>query len=366
MNVVFDARYRRESGVGRYVVELARELEQHGRLRYTFLRGRHEGSLGMRVPTHPFTVIDQLGVALAVRRLHPQLFHCPHFLVPLLWRGPLVVSIHDVIPLEYPESIGSPVARRLYPFLIEVACARALRLLVPSRATGNALERHGLAPHDRIVVTPYAAPMLAENHADRPIERSAFILYVGDLKPHKNVRTILHAYSGLTPGLRNRARLLIVGDGPDRDSLREQTIALGINEQVSFRGHVSDQELAALYAGAHFVVLPSLAEGFGFPALEAMARGVPAVVSEIPALREITAGAALSFDPHSPEALQVLLARLLEDDDLRADFSARGRQRAVAFSWAVTARLTEDAYEMALSGGEMRKEDDDEGGSRAL
>ncbi|MDQ2915092.1 MAG: glycosyltransferase family 4 protein [Chloroflexota bacterium] len=349
MTVFFDARYSGETGVGRYVIQLARQLEGHGRLRYRFLR-EYSAARSTDIPVRgrPFAAADQFRLALILRRLHPQLFHCPHFLVPILWRGPLVVTIHDVIPLDYPQSIASPFARRLYPLLVRLACARALRVLVPSNATGDALVQHGLTLRDRIVVTPPGPPLLVgPARSDNPA--GGFILFVGDLKPHKNLGTLLRAYSGLAPQFRRRVRLVVVGDGPEKKRLQERARSLGVAGNVVFAGHVEDSRLSALYAGALFVVLPSFAEGFGLTALEAMAHGVPVIVSDIPALRETTAGAALSFDSHDSDALRAALARLLDDDVLRTELAARGRRRAEAFSWSTTARLTEDAYEMALS-----------------
>src|SRR5438128_4517999 len=239
MSVVFDARYRSETGVGRYVEGLCHELERQERLQYTFLR-HVSARISLRLATSPLTVADQLGLAVALRRLRPRLFHSPHFLVPVLWRGPMVVSIHDLIPLEYPESVGSLAARRLYPTLVRHACARSLRILVPSNATREALLRYGLARSDRIVVIPYGPPLLAHGDPLKPDVPKA-ILFVGALKPHKNVLTLLRAYSGLPARIRDQAPLLIVGDGPERDPLRQARDRLGMTPHVRFLGHVPDR-----------------------------------------------------------------------------------------------------------------------------
>src|SRR5206468_3409104 len=130
---------------------------------------------------------------------------------------------------------------------------------------------------------------------------------------------LLRAYSGLPARIRDQAPLLIVGDGPERDPLRQARDRLGMTPHVRFLGHVPDRCLSTLYAAARIVVVPSLAEGFAFPVVEAMARGVPVVASDIAALRETTAGASLTFDPRNSEALRDLLMRLVEDDGLRAE-----------------------------------------------
>lgn len=351
MTVLFDARYPPETGVGRYVVELSRELKRSGQRSYGFLRRCAEaGTDDVGIATRPFTVPDQFALASTLRRHQPPLFHCPHFLIPILWRGPLVVTIHDVVPLEYPESVASPLARRLYPFLVRLACGRALRILVPSKATADALVRHGLASADRIAITPHGPPSFVETDRTRASVDGDYILYVGDLKPHKNIGTLLRAYSRLPPKLRTLARLVIAGHGPQGLELRELARALGVAERVIFVGHAADRDLSALYAGAELLVLPSFVEGFGFPALEGMVRGVPVLVSDIPALRETTSGAAITFNPYDADALGAGLARLLEDRALRVELGERGRQRAEAFSWRMTARLTEDVYELAISG----------------
>jgi alpha-1,3-rhamnosyl/mannosyltransferase len=356
VTVLFDARYPPETGVGRYVLELSRELKQRGRLTYQFLRAPAEAAThDVGIATRPFTIFDQFAVASTLRRYRPQVFHCPHFLIPIFWRGPLVVTIHDVIPLEYPESVASPLARRLYPFLVRLACRRALRILVPSKATADAVIRHGLACAEDIAVTPHGPPRVVETDRSGASGGGDFILYVGDLKPHKNIGTLLRGYSRLPQKLRTLVRLVIVGHGPQGRELREQAYALGLAESVVFLGHPGDRDLSALYAAAELVVLPSLAEGFGMPALEAMVRGIPVIVSDIPALRETTGGAAITFNPHDAEDLKTGLARLLEDQSFRVELGARGRRRAEAFSWTMAARLTEEAYELAMSGKVISK-----------
>jgi glycosyltransferase involved in cell wall biosynthesis len=191
--------------------------------------------------------------------------------------------------------------------------------------------------------------------ASSPIAGS-YILFVGDLKPHKNVPVLMHAYAHLPAGVRSSTRLVIVGDGPEKARLHARASELGIDAATAFLGHVPDRVLTGLYSGAAAVVLPSLAEGFGLPVLEAMSRGVPVVVSDVPALRETTADAGLRFDPRKPESLAAVLVDLLSDSSLRAEYGRRGRERAAAFSWERTAELTEAAYLQVLQSSREDRE----------
>lgn len=349
MSVLFDARYPAETGVGRYVTALERELRLRGTLAYRFVRSDRRGPDDVVLPTRPFHIADQLALAWGLGRARPRLFHRPHFLAPLLWSGAVILTIHDVIPLEYPNSIAGGFARRIYPRLLRLSCARASLILVPSRATGDALVRHGLATQDRIVVTPPGPPSVPTCDGDEPVAERASILFIGDLKPHKNVGTLIRAYGGLTSEVRNRAPLVIVGDGPEMPALREQACALGLAADVRFLDHVDEERLPGLYAAARLLVVPSFVEGFGFPALDAMTRGIPVAISDVPALRETTGGAAAIFNPNDPGELRSLLISLLEDDQACANLQTLGRERARAFSWSTTARLTEGAYRRALA-----------------
>lgn len=350
MKVALDLRYAPDTGVGRYAHELARPLAQRGRHDYRFLRRIVLDERTLVVRPGPYTLAEQIALPLALRRAKLDLLHCPHFIVPLAWRGPLVVTIHDVIPLDFPQAISSPLARASYPILLRYACRRAARVLVPSQATADALQRHALIREHRVVVTPPAPTSIGneEQLRELPVD-GPYVLYVGQLKPHKQPALLLHAHARLTAELRRGTSLVFVGDGPERRRLELLATKGGIAARVRFLTRVSDAQLSALYMRARAVVLPSRVEGAGLPVLEAMAHGAPVVISDAPALLETAAGAALVVAPMTPETLAAALQRLLGDDEIAAELRERGFARTRALSWEETARATEAVYEQVVA-----------------
>jgi glycosyltransferase involved in cell wall biosynthesis len=194
-------------------------------------------------------------------------------------------------------------------------------------ATRHILSAHGIAPGDR------------------------FILYVGGISPHKNIETLPDAFCGLmaTDAFRD-LKLVLVGDAQGDvffssfPSLRERINTRGVASQVIFTGFVPDADLPHWYSAARTLVMPSVDEGFGLPALESMACGTPVVVSRAGALPEVVGDAGLLFDPRSTAALQDALTRVLSDTPLHESLAARGLQRATQFTWRASARSAIETF----------------------
>lgn len=347
MTVAIDARYDPQTGVGRYVTELRRALRQGGRRHYLFLERNGKAAGVIHVRSKPFSLGEQLEVPLLLAAGRPRLLHVPHFLVPILWPGPVIVTVQDVIPLDFPDSLSSRI-RWLYPSMLRMACARAARIIVPSAATRDELVRRGLVREDRITVTPYAAPRLGEALGPTLVE-GPYVLSVALLRSHKNLPVLIRAFAALS-GYRRDLKLVIVGEGPERKGLARLSADLRVSDRVVLLGRLPDPAIAALYVHASVFVAPSLAEGFGLTVLEAMARGVPVITSTAAALVETAAGAALAFDPYRAEELSVLIKRVLDDDALRADLRTRGLQRVRALSWERMGDATERVYDSVLNG----------------
>ena len=178
---------------------------------------------------------------------------------------------------------------------------------------------------------------------DRP-----YVLYVGNVKPHKNIRTLLNAFAQLRTR-RNDLDLVFVGGSCKEDrSLSEQAERLGITGSIRDLRHISDEDLVCAYNGAEVLVLPSLYEGFGYPVLEAMACGTPTIVSSGGSLPEIVGAASLIVDPSRPEDLAEALSHVLRDPEMKRDLIAKGKINIQRFSWRATARKTLDIYEKVL------------------
>jgi len=272
--------------------------------------------------------------------------HSPHPLLLPSRSAAQVVTIHDLHFLAHPERTSAEI-RRDYPALVRAHATRADRVLVVSRFVAGEVQRLLDIPADRISVCSNGAPDWKGPPAQ--LNAAGYVLFAGTIEPRKNVSGLLNSYGRLLARRPNAPRLVIAGridaSVPDALAAIEQRPLAG---HVEYRGYVSSDDRESLYKGAQVFVLPSFDEGFGIPALEAMAAGVPVVVSNRGALPDVVGDAGLLVDPDDPDSLAAALARLLDDADLRAACARRGLERARHFTWAQTARDVRRAYEDAL------------------
>jgi glycosyltransferase involved in cell wall biosynthesis len=298
---------------------------------------------------------DLARLARAARGAELDAFLFPSMLTyfPVL-RVPTVVGLHDTIAQDLPE-LTFPRRRSRYLWALKqrVATRTAAHVFTVSEASRDAVARRvGLAP-ERLTIVPEAPDPVFHPRSRPELERvlSAigldgsrdFVLYAGGISPHKNIETLLDAFAGLR-GRRERPLLVLVGD-LEREtyvsaaaSIRRRIEELGLGSHVLLPGFVSDDALAALYTAATAVALPSLAEGFGLPAVEAAACGAAVVLSDLPAHRESLGNdGGLYFAPQDSAALTAALELLLEDVDARAALAARGRAAVAELTWDAAA-----------------------------
>jgi len=296
-------------------------------------------------------VVDLLRLTSAVRadRLDAFLFPSVYTYFPVIG-VPTVIGIHDAIVHELPALTISTRRERLAWRAKETLALRtAAGIFTVSEASRVAVaKRFGLAP-DRLRIVPEAPdevffprPSDAVDFARSGVglaSGESYFVFAGGISPHKNVETLLHAYARLSTIHDNVPRLVIVGD-LTTDSFLSSAAAvqslvttLGLEGSVLLPGYVDDAVLASLYSGATAVVIPSLAEGFGLPAVEGAACGAPMVLSDLPAHRETLDGGALFFAPTEPEALTTALVWLLDNPDQAGELAVRGQNRARALSW---------------------------------
>jgi glycosyltransferase involved in cell wall biosynthesis len=282
-------------------------------------------------------------------------------------RVPALVAVHDVIPERYPRLVFPNRRLEVYWRLkVLAATQRAALVLTVSRDAARGIARHLPVPRARIRVVGEAPdatfrppPSGSGSTAPSPVHKRLglsgnmpYLLYVGGISPHKNLDTLIESIGRLRAerGLGD-VRLVLVGDYAGDSfysaypALRALVAACGLEGAVLFAGHVPDEELVELYHGARALVLPSFLEGFGLPAVEALACGTPVVASTAGSLPEVVGDAGLYFDPDDPAGLDWALRRILTDPSLRAELAARGPMHASRFSWERTARLTLDAIE---------------------
>ena len=370
MKIAIDARKWRDYGIGTYVRNLVRHLAHIDRETTYFLFCARSDQATLRDLAENFVpVVDESGgyslrehysIPLQLHRLGADLLHSPHYVVPLLCRKASVVTIHDCIHLLFPQYLTQPGALSYAKYMMGRAISRSALVFTVSEASRHDILRFypDTAP-DRVEVVPNAIDQAilddpGEEEMDRVRERyqirGRFVLYAGNVKPHKNVDRLIAAFAMLKqrPGHED-VKLFIIGDETQRfASLRRAVEGAGIRQDVRFFGFVPATTLAALYRLASVFAFPSLYEGFGLPPLEAMACGTPVVTSNVSSLPEVVGDAAVLVDPYSVPDIALGIARVLGDEALAADMSARGRVRASHFSWERSAEAIHAGYMRAL------------------
>jgi glycosyltransferase involved in cell wall biosynthesis len=265
--------------------------------------------------------------------------------------GPIVVVVHDVIAEQLPQHVfPSRLSEAFWRLKLWAARRQATLLVTVSEASRRGIgERFGIAPKRIVVVGEGADPAfrplprdaaMAEALARFGLRERRFVLYVGGISPHKNLGSLLQAFAGVRkqPGWED-LRLVLAGDCSGDvfysayDSLRRQAALLQLGDSMIFPGYLADEQLVYLYNAAAAFVLPSLLEGFGLPAIEAMACGAPVVVSNRGALPEVVGPAGVVFDPGMPHGLPEALQRVLTDGALQEQLRRFAPARAAEFSW---------------------------------
>jgi glycosyltransferase involved in cell wall biosynthesis len=368
MRVVVDARKIDDFGIGTYIQGLLEALPAFGQpetLVAYLPPGRTPAAsavaawggraLWRTATAGPYSVTELWQLALAARGDRADLYHAPHYVCPPWLPCPAVVTVHDLIHLRFPVRHRHPLAPLYARVMLRVAVRRARRLITVSESTRRDLvERLGARP-DRIRVIPNGVGAPFEP-ADRPgavdptldqlgVVRPYF-LFAGNPLPHKNVARLLDAFAGLPPAL---GRLVLVGIPPAaRAQVEGLCAARGLGARVHVLAPVTTSVLAQLYQGATVVVCPSLWEGFGLAALEAMACGAPVVAGNRGGLPEVVGDAGLLVDPTDVDALREAMYTLAGQEPLRAALRARGLARARAFTWRHVAEATVAVYREAL------------------
>jgi len=305
---------------------------------------------------------EQVSFPLACRRLGVDLAHVPYFASPLFPAVPTVVTVHDLIPLILPAYRGSPLVR-LYTRLVTAAARKAQAIITVSQASQRDIVRCLHIPPERVHVTYEAA-----GEAFQPVEDEAqlvairqkyalperYLLYLGGFDQRKNLSTLLRAFA-LLVNKQQQVRLVIAGRLPGRDSplfpdSRRLVRELGLKERVIFTGWVPEEDKPALFSGATAFVFPSLYEGFGLPAVEALACGTPAIASNRSSLPEVVGEGGILVEPTDVGALAEAMEVLLADDTLRAELRQRALAQAAKFSWKQTALETLAVYRKAVGG----------------
>ena len=365
-HIGIDARltHYRVGGISRYITALIQAFERlqppHTFTLVQSRKSRRRLSASFRragawTPPHHPLERAALSLELAPRRF--DLLHSPDFIAPLRGGRRHVITVHDLSFIHYPEYITAE-SRHYYNGQIQASVRRADHILVDSEATkrdltdilavpADNISVHMLGVDERFVPLSRAACEPALRALDLP---EAYFLFVGTLEPRKNLVGLARAYRELKLEEPDAPKLVIAGrPGWHYEQLMSDLGAVGVNENLIIREAVADAQLPALYSRALALISPSFYEGFGLPALEAMACGTMPIVSRVASLPEIVGDVGLLIDPHDISSIAEALARALTDSHWRERQEQAALRRAAGFRWSDTARVALDCYERVLS-----------------
>lgn len=366
MRILFDARTATAHfpGIGRYVrcltEALLGSLETSDRMIVLTPPGRqlplpdNRVLIRRRSRIHALSPFSTGHLSRQIDRGAPDLIHLPFPLVPLVTRRPLVVTVHDCIPLDRPGLeawrgklawwvFGRAMLRRADRIIavsqtVATGCGRRFGDAMAAKTT---VVHHGVEPH----FTPSPTPAI-KTFCERKLIPDHYFLYVGSDRPHKNISVLLKMLA--TAHETAMLPLVIAGMQSDTVNLRREVARLRLQERVYWLGEIAEADMPTLYSGARALLFPSLDEGFGLPLLEAMACGTPVICSAIPTLREVGGQAAITVHPLDPVEWRKAAFLMVTSHSWYEEVRARGLAHVAEFTWKRTAAETLAVYHDCL------------------
>jgi glycosyltransferase involved in cell wall biosynthesis len=370
VRIGIDARKLHDFGIGTYIRNLLRQLARLDRQTEFVVLCRPDDRealslLGENFRAVPetsgnYSISEQIRIPLALKREGVTLFHAPHYVLPPLVRCRSVVTIHDCIHLMFPQYLPNRFALAYARTSIALAARRATRVMTVSESSKRDILRFVDAKPEKIDVIYNA---FDERFGVEPLEEAVvrvreryqlhdeFVLYAGNVKPHKNLERLIEAFDLVRKRGLDRLKLVMIGDEISKYAgLRRAVHQHQLHKYVRFLGYLPEETLAVMYRLAGVFVFPSLYEGFGLPPLEAMASGTPVVTSNVSSLPEVAGDAAVLVDPYSPQAIADGIYQVLTDESLRRSLRQKGVARAAQFSWEQSVRRIRAIYGEAADG----------------
>lgn len=373
MVIGIDARFvgPEGTGLGKYTEKLVENLSKiDGKNKYkVFLRKGNWSHLKLNqnfekvladVPW--YSMEEQIKMAGVYRTQNLDLLHVPHFNVPILYNRPFIVTIHDLIHHDFSQestTTKNPLIfkakRAAYKFTIKNAVEKSKKIITPSNFVKSQIVKTFKIENEKINVIYEAAEdeyFLAEQKKDA-LEilkkykiNEPFIIYVGNGYPHKNLEKLLDVILELnSKGMPEIKLVMVIARGVFHQRLESYAEKIGIKKLVHFVGYIESSELPQIFTKAQAYVSPSLSEGFGIPALNAMAAGLPVVCSNIQTYKEIYESSAHYFDPNDAKQIKDKLREVVANSSLREKLSKLGKEQAKKYSWKKMAEETLKIYQ---------------------
>ena len=365
-HIGMDARltHYRVGGTSRYITALVRGFEQlQPQHKITLLQSRKaRARLSQRFPskpvwTPPHHPLERAALSIELWRHNLDLLHSPDFIAPLRGGKRHIITVHDLSFIHFPEYFTAA-SRNYYNGQISASIRRADHVLAVSEYTKRDLIDILDLPAEMITVQLHGVeeqfkPLLRSQTADalRALDLPDwFFLFVGTLEPRKNLAGMAEAYRQLKLDFPDAPKLVLAGrPGWHFEQLMVDVSAAGMDAHILIRYNVTDGQLPSLYNHAVALLMPSFYEGFGLPALEAMACGTVPIVSEVASLPEIVGEVGAMVDPHDTASIAEAMKRALCDSDWREQQAAAALKRAAGFRWIDSARIALSCYDALLN-----------------
>jgi glycosyltransferase involved in cell wall biosynthesis len=380
MRIAIDARFYGPlgKGLGRYTQRLIENLEKVDFKNQYIIFLRKEG-FSEYEPKNPnfkkvladypwYGPIEQIMMPLAIKKTKADLVHFPHFNVPIFYRGKFIVTIHDLILLQFPTKRATTLGPLLYKFkywgyetVIRSAIKRAKKIITVSLCTKNNLIKHFNIDPEKIFAIYEAADTVETGQLKIPETdlspfgiKKPYLLYVGNAYPHKNLEGLLKIFKKMKNEPNFNYQLVLVGKEDyfynrlKKEAEEMDLVKTNILSPAIFFGFASQPILADLYRNASLYIFPSFVEGFGLPALEAMSYGLPVIASNSSCLPEILGEAALYFNPSNEKEFSDIIRLGLTNEILRKELIKNGHEQIKKYSWQKCAQETLITYAKAF------------------
>jgi len=282
------------------------------------------------------------------------LFFSPHYNIPVFYSGPKITTIHDIFHLSN-ENKQRTFSQYFYArAMLRLAMKKSKIVMTDSEFTLSEMKKYGLPCLEKVRVVYLGFGGQLDSYEPGNSKKGDYLLYVGNVKPHKNLRRLIDAYKSLINANKINLPLRIVGEAEKfitgMPELKQEISKSSWSEKITFTGWIDDNELKAQYDNAAALILPSLYEGFGLPPLEAMASGCPSVVSTTGSLPEICGDASLYCDPYDVNDIAAKIVEVLENELLRRELIVKGYERLKLFNWNNTAEKFVSIVHEAVAG----------------
>lgn len=303
-------------------------------------------------PYKEFTFSEQTGFLRQLNKLNPDLVHFPMIQQPALYRGNSVTTFQDLTTIRFRNPTKNwlvfTIKQQIYKALNWYVAHKDTYMITPSEFVKKDVARFAHVPEEKFTVTYESADPLPQPADPLPyLEKKKFILYLGRPLPHKNLWRLIEAFR-LLQADRPDLTLVLAGKKDDAYQLIADRVEKQDIKNIVFTDFISDQSLRWLYENCEAYIFPSLSEGFGLPALEAMAHGAPLVSTNATCSPEIYGDGAYYFDPLDVNDMAAKISEVLNDSKLRKHLIERGRKQAAKYSWAKMAKETLSVYKKAL------------------